>query len=141
MKNATTVLTGNRSERKETRSSRLAIQHRPVDTLRLDPLNPREHSKKQIAQVAESIRAFGFNVPVLIDDDSKIIAGHGRVLACQLLGITEVPTICLSYVIGGLPPFPAAARGGRPMRSACWCAHTSLSFTCCSSAIPDTISP
>ena len=74
------------------------IQQRPVDTLRLDPRNPREHSKKQIAQVAESIRAFGFNVPVLIDDDNKIIAGHGRVLACQLLGITEVPAICLSHL-------------------------------------------
>src|SRR5271156_1064247 len=98
MKNATTVLTGNRSERQETHSSRLTVQHRPVGTLRLDPRNPREHSKKQIAQVAESIRAFGFNVPVLIDDDNKIIAGHGRVLACQLLGITEVPTICLSHL-------------------------------------------
>jgi len=74
------------------------IQLRPVDTLRLDPLNPREHSKKQIAQIAESIRVFGFNVPVLIDDDNKIIAGHGRALACQLLGITEIPTICLSHL-------------------------------------------
>src|SRR5271156_4772533 len=98
MKNATTVLTGNRSERQETHSSRLSIQHRSVDTLRLDPRNPREHSKRQIAQVAESIRAFGFNVPVLIDDDNKIIAGHGRVLACQLLGIAEIPTICLGHL-------------------------------------------
>ncbi|MGB6401558.1 MAG: ParB/Srx family N-terminal domain-containing protein, partial [Candidatus Sulfotelmatobacter sp.] len=98
MKNATTVLTSNRDERQEIRSSRLTIQHRPVDTLRLDPLNPRDHSKKQIAQVAESIRAFGFNVPVLIDADNKIMAGHGRVLACQLLGITEIPTICLGHL-------------------------------------------
>jgi DNA modification methylase len=74
------------------------IQHRPVDTLQLDPGNPREHSKKQIAQIAESIRVFGFNVPVLIDDDNKVIAGHGRVLACQLLGITEIPTICLGHL-------------------------------------------
>ena len=98
MKNATTGLTGNRNDRQNPPNSRLTIQHRPVDTLRLDPRNPREHSKKQIAQVAESIRAFGFNVPVLIDDDNKIIAGHGRVLACQLLGISEVPTICLSHL-------------------------------------------
>ena len=70
----------------------MTIQHRRLDTLRLDPLNPREHSQKQIAQIAESIRAFGFNVPVLIDDDNKIIAGHGRVLADQLLGITEIPS-------------------------------------------------
>ena len=98
MKNATTVLTGNRNDRQEPPNSRLIIQHRPVDTLRLDPLNPREHSKKQIAQIAESIRAFGFNVPVLIDDDNKIIAGHGRLLACRLLGITEIPTVCLSHL-------------------------------------------
>jgi ParB-like chromosome segregation protein Spo0J len=103
VKNLTTVRTSDRTARREPPSSdlaqdRLTIQHRPVDTLRLDPRNPREHSKKQIAQVAESIRAFGFNVPVLIDDDNKIIAGHGRVLACQLLGITEIPTICLGHL-------------------------------------------
>jgi DNA modification methylase len=105
MKNATTVRTCDRTDRRKPSSSdlaqdRLTIQHRPVRTLRLDPRNPREHSKKQIAQIAESILAFGFNVPVLIDDENKIIAGHGRVLACQLLGIAEVPTICL----GHLPP-------------------------------------
>lgn len=103
MKNLTTVRTSDRTDQRKPPSSdlpqdRLMIQQRPVDTLRLDPRNPREHSKKQIAQVAESIRAFGFNVPVLIDDDNKIIAGHGRVLACQLLGITEIPTICLSHL-------------------------------------------
>jgi DNA modification methylase len=99
----TLVRTSDRTDRREPSSSdlaqgRLTIQHRPVDTLRLDPLNPREHSKKQIAQVAKSIRAFGFNVPVLIDDDNKIIAGHGRFLACKLLDITEIPTICLGHL-------------------------------------------
>ncbi len=98
MKNATTGLTGNRNDRQKPANSRLTIQQRQIDTLRLDLRNPREHSKKQIAQIAESIRAFGFNVPVLIDDDNKIIAGHGRVLACQLLDISEVPTICLSHL-------------------------------------------
>ena len=103
MKNLTTVRTSDRTDRRKPPSSdlaqdRLMIQHRPVDTLQLDPGNPREHSKKQIAQIAESIRVFGFNVPVLIDDDNKVIAGHGRVLACQLLGITEIPTICLGHL-------------------------------------------
>ncbi|MGC1220833.1 MAG: ParB/Srx family N-terminal domain-containing protein, partial [Candidatus Sulfotelmatobacter sp.] len=98
MKNATTVLTGKRDARQKPPNSSLTIQQQQIDTLRLDPRNPRKHSKKQLAQVAESIRAFGFNVPVLIDDDKKIIAGHGRVLACQLLGITEIPTICLSHL-------------------------------------------
>jgi DNA modification methylase len=98
VKNATAVLTANRDDRQKPPHSRFAIQYRPVDTLRLDPLNPRAHSQKQIAQVAESIRTFGFNVPVLIDDDNKIIAGHGRVFACKLLGIAEIPTICLSHL-------------------------------------------
>jgi len=98
MKNATTAPTANRHEGEKAPRSRLTIQHRTIDSLRLDPRNPREHSQKQIAQIAESIRAFSFNVPVLVDDDNHILAGHGRVLACQMLGITEIPTICLSHL-------------------------------------------
>ena len=98
MKNATAVLTANRNNRQKPPNSRLTIQHRPLETLRLDPLNPRVHSQKQMAQVAESIRAFGFNVPVLIDDDNNVIAGHGRLLACKQLGMTEIPTICLTHL-------------------------------------------
>src|SRR5206468_4215718 len=56
--------------------------------------NPRRHSKKQIRQIANSIKAFGFNVPILIDRENNIIAGHGRWLACRELGCTEVPTLC-----------------------------------------------
>jgi hypothetical protein len=58
--------------------------------------NPRTHSKKQIRQIANSIKQFGFTNPVLIDGDGMIIAGHGRVLAAELLGIDAVPTICLA---------------------------------------------
>jgi len=65
-------------------------QHRPIAIiwrraaeLKLDPRNPRKHSGKQIRQIARSIGAFGFNVPVLIDRSSNVIAGHGRLLACQ----------------------------------------------------------
>ena len=98
VRNAKTVLIADRSEREKTPSSRLTIQHQPVDTLQLDPSNPRENSEKQIAQIAESIRAFGFNVPVLIDEHNKIIAGHGRVRAGKRLGMTEIPTIRLSHL-------------------------------------------
>ena len=49
--------------------------------LKPDPANPRRHSKKQVRQIADSIRVFGFNVPVLIDRDGSVIAGHGRLLA------------------------------------------------------------
>ncbi|MBX9792748.1 MAG: ParB/Srx family N-terminal domain-containing protein, partial [Burkholderiaceae bacterium] len=66
--------------------------------LQLDPKNPRLHSKRQIQQIANSIEAFGFNVPVLVDSRLNVIAGHGRVLACRQLGWTEVPTIALDHL-------------------------------------------
>jgi DNA modification methylase len=78
--------------------------YRRIDTLRLDPSNPRQHSQKQIRQIAESITVFGFIVPILIDRDGKIIAGHGRVLAARALGMTKVPTVCLDHLT------PAQAR-------------------------------
>jgi len=55
--------------------------------------NPRKHSKKQIRQIAESIRTFGFKVPVLVDANDRLICGHGRVAASKLLGIDQIPAI------------------------------------------------
>jgi DNA modification methylase len=78
-----------------TAPARLKISYRPLSELKLDQRNPRQHSARQINQIAASIEAFGFNVPVLVDPDSKVIAGHGRVLACRKLAWTEVPTIAL----------------------------------------------
>lgn len=60
--------------------------------------NARTHSDKQIGQIADSIRRFGFTNPVLISDDGSIIAGHGRVLAARQLGYDSVPTIRLSHL-------------------------------------------
>tara|TARA_R110000803_G_scaffold157853_1_gene222136 strand:+ start:117 stop:713 length:597 start_codon:yes stop_codon:yes gene_type:complete len=57
--------------------------------------NSRTHSEQQVQQVAASIKEFGFTNPILIDEDSGIIAGHGRLQAAQLLGQNEVPTIML----------------------------------------------
>jgi DNA modification methylase len=76
----------------------LAIVYRRIETLKPDPTNPRLHGKKQIRQIANSIEVFGFNVPVLVDGDLKVIAGHGRLLACRELGWTEVPTLCLDHL-------------------------------------------
>ena len=59
-------------------------------------LNSREHSDEQVAQIAASIRAFGFTNPVLIDEASNLIAGHGRVMAARKLGMTEVPAIVVT---------------------------------------------
>ena len=71
-----------------------------VSTDRLVPYarNARTHSAKQIDQIAASVNKFGFNNPVLIDQNFGIIAGHGRVLAAQKLGMTEIPTITLSHL-------------------------------------------
>jgi len=60
--------------------------------------NARTHSKRQIRQIADSIRKFGFTNPVLISDAGEIIAGHGRVEAARLLGMESVPTVCLSHL-------------------------------------------
>src|SRR6266852_5680557 len=78
--------------------SRLEVSYRRADELRLDPRNPRSHSRRQVRQIANSMKTFGFNVPVLIDADLKVIAGHGRLLACRELGWTEVPTIRLDHL-------------------------------------------
>ena len=71
----------------------VAMQWIAVDALKPNARNARTHSKKQIRQIADSIAAFGFLVPVLIDDGGVIIAGHGRYDAAVLLGLHEVPVI------------------------------------------------
>jgi DNA modification methylase len=86
------------SKNPEQAGSRVQVTYRPVSELKLDPRNPRLHSPRQVRQIARSIQAFGFNVPVLVDTKDQVIAGHGRILACQLLGWTEVPTICLDHL-------------------------------------------
>jgi ParB-like chromosome segregation protein Spo0J len=77
---------------------RVEITYRQVRELRLDPKKPRTHTPRQIRQIARSIDQFGFNVPVLVDATLKVIAGHGRVMACQQLGWSEVPTIALEHL-------------------------------------------
>ena len=71
----------------------LTIENIDVTAFHPHPQNPRKHSKKQIAQIAESIKTFGFKVPVLIDESNRLICGHGRVEACKLLGWEEMPAI------------------------------------------------
>lgn len=60
--------------------------------------NARTHSDSQVAQLAASIKEFGFNNPVAIDADGMILCGHGRVMAAQRLGMDQVPTVCLSHL-------------------------------------------
>jgi site-specific DNA-methyltransferase (adenine-specific) len=60
--------------------------------------NSRTHSDAQVAQIAASIKEFGWTNPILIDDDNTIIAGHGRLLAARKLGMEEVPAIILDHL-------------------------------------------
>jgi len=87
----------------EALSSRIKITYLPIAQLELNPRNPRFHSPRQIRQIARSIEAFGFNVPVLIDSKRDVIAGHGRIMACRLLGRTEVPTISMQHLSDAKP--------------------------------------
>ena len=74
----------------------LVIVYRPLDVLIPYARNARTHSEEQVAQIAASIREFGWTNPVLLDGASGIIAGHGRVLAARKLGIDPVPCIELA---------------------------------------------
>ena len=76
----------------------LRIEWLAISELKLDPRNPKQHSARQIRQIAESIKTFGCLVPVLIDRDNKILAGHGRVLALRRLGWAEVPVIRVEHL-------------------------------------------
>jgi DNA modification methylase len=74
------------------------IELSPVGRLRPYPRNARTHTRKQIRQIAGSVRRFGFTNPVLIDDEDRIIAGHGRVEAAKHLGLAAIPTLRLSHL-------------------------------------------
>jgi DNA modification methylase len=75
---------------------RLSVVYQDVGALKPRTTNPRTHSKKQIAQIANAIRRFGFINPVLVDDANGIIAGHGRVEAAKAICLDQVPTVRLS---------------------------------------------
>ena len=74
------------------------IELRPLGDLLPFGRNSRTHSEEQIAQVAASIREFGWTNPVLVGADGVIIAGHARVLAARKLGLAEVPVIVLGHL-------------------------------------------
>ena len=74
-----------------------------IETISIDDLipyvnNARTHDEAQVAQIAASIKEFGFNNPILIDSKSGIIAGHGRLAAARKLGLKEVPAIRLGHL-------------------------------------------
>jgi ParB-like chromosome segregation protein Spo0J len=74
------------------------IEHWPVERLIPYARNARTHSEAQIAQIAASIQEFGFNVPILVEPGAGILAGHGRLMGAQKLGLPEVPVIVLEHL-------------------------------------------
>jgi DNA modification methylase len=76
----------------------IQVEQRPVSALIPYARNSRTHSDEQVAQIAASIREFGWTNPVLIDGNGGIIAGHGRLLAARKLGLTEAPCIVLDHL-------------------------------------------
>ena len=87
----------------------LDVEALAIGSLKPYPRNPRTHSEKQINQIANSIRQFGFTNPVLIDSDLGVIAGHGRIEAAKLLGAC--------FLVGLERGAGSAAEGG-----GCWAA-------------------
>lgn len=70
----------------------------PIGELVPNPKNPRKHNFVQIDAIARSIRAFGFNAPILVDKNMRIVAGHGRYLAAKRLSLERVPVVCLGHL-------------------------------------------
>lgn len=77
---------------------KLQIEYRDPGDLVFDQRNPRQHSPKQVRQIADSIREFGFVTPIIADDKGHIVAGGGRYLAAKQLGLLEVPVIALRHL-------------------------------------------
>ena len=78
--------------------SALVMEHRSIDALIPNRRNARTHSARQVSQLAASIKAFGFLVPALIDQDGNILAGHGRIEAARSLDLKEVPVCIVSHL-------------------------------------------
>ena len=77
-------------------SEKIVFRH--TETLKPYENNPRQHSEAQLDRLVRSIKEFGFTNPILIDDDCNVIAGHGRLLAAELMGLAQVPTITLGHL-------------------------------------------
>src|ERR1700722_13396136 len=76
----------------------IQIERWPLDRLSPRDANPRTHSPEQVAQIAASVREFGFVNPILVDADGEIIAGEARFRAARTLGLRDVPVIVLEHL-------------------------------------------
>lgn len=69
------------------------LEQAPIDSIMPYARNARTHSESQVAQLAASIREFGFNNPIIVDKAGTILAGHGRIAAARKLGLETVPVL------------------------------------------------
>lgn len=76
----------------------LSIEHLPLNTLKPNPANARRHSQKQLHQIAASISEFGFNSIVVVDEESTILVGHGRVEGARIAGLATVPVMRVGHL-------------------------------------------
>lgn len=76
----------------------LMVEYVDLKSLKAYTNNAKRHNEKQLQALAASIRQFGFNNPVLIDENNEIIAGHGRIEAAKIIGLTEIPIIRLNHL-------------------------------------------
>ena len=76
--------------------SRMAIELVPIDSIKSNPRNAKEHPEQQIALLAENIRRFGVTHPILIDETNMNLGGHARIAAARRLELKEIPAIRLS---------------------------------------------
>jgi ParB-like chromosome segregation protein Spo0J len=83
------------AENADVTRAQLRLEFWPLDRLIPSPRNARTHSEAQIAEIAGSIRAFGFSNPILVGAEGDVVAGHGRLAAARLLGLSEVPVVVL----------------------------------------------
>jgi hypothetical protein len=129
---------------KMTNMAGLAVSYLSLSALKPYGNNARTHSRKQIAQVAGSIKSLGFNVPILIDEDNTVLAGHARLAAAKTLGLEAVPCVRLSHMSkaqkGGsvitnsaLPPAmrreQSSPESALPHGSRCWPSITGFSVS------------
>ncbi|SPF75988.1 Modification methylase DpnIIB [Aliiroseovarius pelagivivens] len=76
----------------------LSISYHPPSFLTANPHNARTHDRRQLRQIADSIRAFGFTNPILVDESNVLIAGHGRLAAAKEVGLEQVPVIVMGHL-------------------------------------------
>jgi hypothetical protein len=79
-------------------AEQVIIEYRSIDGLKNNSHNARTHPDKQIQRIAASIKEFGFVVPVLVDEKGTILAGHGRAAAGRMLGMSQVPSVCVQHL-------------------------------------------